>query len=75
MTTVHVAARVVDDQVQRCSRCGTIILDYRNAMTADSDKSRLRGWREGAMVAFTESGQWLTGPDLEDNELLCEPKQ
>lgn len=47
--TVHLADELVD-LVQRCSRCGEVLTDYRNAMVEEGS-GPLRGWNEGARVA------------------------
>ncbi|MGH6689064.1 MAG: hypothetical protein ACRD3C_10800 [Vicinamibacterales bacterium] len=47
---VHQAGPLVDG-VQRCTRCGRILVDYRNAagVARESDVP-LRGWAEGANI-------------------------
>ncbi len=48
MREIHIAGRVVD-WVQRCSRCGDVLTDYRNTMVPD-DQPPLTGWAVGAHI-------------------------
>lgn len=48
VTIIHHAGALVDG-LQRCTRCGYVLSDYRHAMVPDGDPP-LVGWQVGASV-------------------------
>ncbi len=47
--TIHIAGPLEADGVQRCTRCGYILTDYRDSMVP-TGQGPLRGWPEGRAV-------------------------
>lgn len=54
---VHVAGPLVRG-VQHCSRCDTVLSDYRNAMWPD-DQPPPQGWEPGVFVAVSGNAKWV----------------
>ena len=61
-TIIHVAAQAVGE-VQRCARCGAVLLDYRGAQTLASTAPGVRFWWSGNVaVGDGEEGETTDPP-------------
>lgn len=52
---VHIAGPVDPNNVQRCSRCGAVLIDFNGAMKIEGDPDPRR-WNTGAFVAVGNRG-------------------
>lgn len=52
---IHQAGALTDEGVQRCTRCGTILVDYRGSMVEDGSPP-LSGFEEGASIEVLYAG-------------------
>jgi hypothetical protein len=67
--TVHLAG-AAEAGVQRCSRCGLVMVDGSGAVSMDG--SAMCFWGVGSMVATAGHGWWLLRDGtLEDDEIPC----
>lgn len=71
---VHVAGSF-NGETQACTRCGTLIADYRNTMSTDGSSSP-GGWpvghRIGVSVGTNPTMSFvIEDRDLDDDETLC----
>jgi hypothetical protein len=57
---IHRAGPLEDDGVQRCTRCGYILTDYRGAMVEEGS-GPLQGWQEGAAVEVSHGNPTFSG--------------
>ena len=46
---IHEAGELTHEGLQRCTRCGIILTDYRNTVVPEGTPP-LRGWAEGAFI-------------------------
>jgi len=73
IATVHVAGDYVRF-VQRCCRCGCVLIDNTGAAFLAKDGPP-RGWSPGAAIACGDAGDWLLGRadcvTLDANEQWC----
>jgi hypothetical protein len=66
---IHVAGPMTHEGLQRCTRCGEILTDYRHAMIPDGDPP-LVGWAEDACIEVLTGNPRFSGvttdpPDCE----------
>ena len=70
---VHIAGPV-ENQRQACSRCGLILIDYRDkiVMIPIGDDTRLCFWPDHGFIGSAGAGQVLMHRDAwEADEVLC----
>jgi len=74
MIRVHIAGEI-EDGVQRCTRCGEILIDYRGTMVMimpDGTIPVLSGWQDGCFVAVDGSYSGVQDHDARDPfEMAC----
>jgi hypothetical protein len=64
MSEIHVAGPLVE-WVQRCSRCGYVLNDYRNSMIPEGDPPP-RGWAVGVFVEVVDCGTFRASTVTDD---------
>lgn len=66
---VHIAGQVVDG-VQRCTRCGVVLIDSSGAMSMDN--SPMSYWQDGAFIGMAGICTVMLSRDAaEDDEVPC----
>lgn len=50
---IHIAGQV-QGNVQKCARCGAVLVDYTNTMSLSDGPQTFLGWEEGAFMTVTD---------------------
>lgn len=57
---IHLPGPLDPTGVQRCTRCGLVLTDWRGAMVPDTDTRPLSGWAEGVPLDVSLAGRGVT---------------